>query len=138
MEKIIFFIYQFLLDPKFSLVEINYKIHDKEFLTIMDVFEEWHHLFEGVRHETIAYLDHRNLQYFLTTRVLNQCQAQWALSLSQFRFVITYHFGHQQGKLDTLSYCSYFAPKEKDVVYEQQCDVIFKLELLNPKPFEHY
>jgi hypothetical protein len=61
MENTIFFICWFLLDPTFSLVEINYEIHDKEFLGIMDAFEEWRHLFEGVQHETIAYLDHKNL-----------------------------------------------------------------------------
>jgi hypothetical protein len=29
---------------KFSLAEINYKIHDKEHLAIVDAFEEWRHL----------------------------------------------------------------------------------------------
>ncbi len=38
----------------------------------MDVFEEHHHLFEGVQHEIIAYYDHKNIQYFMTARVLNQ------------------------------------------------------------------
>ncbi len=42
-------------------MEINYKIHDKELLTIVDAFEEWHHFFEGVQHEIIMYLDHKNL-----------------------------------------------------------------------------
>ncbi len=46
---------------KFSPMEINYKIHDKELLTIVDAFEEWHHFFEGVQHEIIMYLDHKNL-----------------------------------------------------------------------------
>jgi hypothetical protein len=45
----------------FSPVEINYKIHDKKILAIMDAFEEWHHLFEGVQHEIIMYPDHKNL-----------------------------------------------------------------------------
>jgi hypothetical protein len=27
-------------------MEINYEIHDKEFLAIMDAFEEWRHLLE--------------------------------------------------------------------------------------------
>jgi hypothetical protein len=29
---------------KFSPTKINYKIHDKEPLAIVDAFEEWHHL----------------------------------------------------------------------------------------------
>ncbi len=46
---------------KFSLVETNYKIHEKKLLTIVDAFEEWHHLFEKDQHEIIVYLDHKNL-----------------------------------------------------------------------------
>jgi hypothetical protein len=66
----------------------------------------------------------------MTVHVLNQCQAWWALSLSQFRFVMTNHFKHQQGKLDTLFHRSCFMPKEGDATYEQQCDVILKLKHL--------
>jgi hypothetical protein len=46
---------------KFSLIEINYKIHDKKLLAIMDVFEKWCHLFKRVQHEIIVYSDHNNL-----------------------------------------------------------------------------
>jgi hypothetical protein len=58
---------------KLSPMHINYKIHDKKNLTIVDTVEEWHHLLEGAQHEIIVYLDHKNLQYFMTTCVLNQC-----------------------------------------------------------------
>jgi len=92
----------------------------------MDAFEEWHHLLERAQHETIVYSNHKNLQYFITTHVLNRRQAQWALSLSRFQFVITYHLGCQQRKHDVLSRCLYFVPKEGDVAYEQQCDVIIR------------
>jgi hypothetical protein len=37
------------------------RFHDKEFFTIMDAFEEWRHLLEGVQHETIMYSNHKNL-----------------------------------------------------------------------------
>jgi hypothetical protein len=46
----------------------------KNFLTIMDVVEERRHLLEGVQHDINIYLDHKNLWYFMTTGVLNQCQ----------------------------------------------------------------
>jgi hypothetical protein len=55
---------------EFSLAKINYKIHDKELLTTMDAFEEHCHLLEVVQDEIIVYLDHKNLQYFMTTCVL--------------------------------------------------------------------
>jgi hypothetical protein len=32
---------------KFSHININYEIHDKELLAIVDAFEEWRHLLEG-------------------------------------------------------------------------------------------
>jgi len=54
----------------------------------------------------------------MTTCVWNQHQAQWALSLFRFQFVITYHHGHHQGKLDVFSHYLYFTPKEGDVTYE--------------------
>jgi hypothetical protein len=46
---------------KFFPTEINYEIHDKKLLTIVDAFEEWHHLLEGIQHEIIVYFDHTNL-----------------------------------------------------------------------------
>jgi hypothetical protein len=57
---------------KFFHSKINYEIHDKELLTFVDAFEEWHHLFEGTQHGIIVYSNHKNLQYFMTTRVLDQ------------------------------------------------------------------
>jgi hypothetical protein len=67
----------------------------------------------------------------MTISVLNWRQAQWALFLSQFQFVITtYHLGRHQRKLDALSYRLYFASKKGDATYEQECDVILKLEHL--------
>jgi len=56
---------------KFSHAEINYKIHDKEFLAIVDAFEEWRHLFEKVQYESVVYYDHKNVQYFMMACVLN-------------------------------------------------------------------
>jgi len=46
---------------KFSFTEINHDIHDKELLAIMDAFEKWCHLLEGVQHEIIVYSNHKNL-----------------------------------------------------------------------------
>jgi hypothetical protein len=46
---------------KFSHTKINYKIHDKKFLAIVDDFKELCHVLEGTRHEIIVYFDHKNL-----------------------------------------------------------------------------
>ncbi len=50
---------------KFFPTEINYKIHDKEFLAIVDAFKEWCHLLEKAQHEIIVYSNHKNVQYFM-------------------------------------------------------------------------
>jgi hypothetical protein len=61
----------------------------------MDAFEEWRHLLEKAQHEIIVYFDHKNLQYFITTPLLNWHEVQWALFLFQFQFVITYRLRQQ-------------------------------------------
>ncbi len=38
------------------------------------------------------------------------------------------HLGILQGKLDLLSHLSYLTPKEGNATYEQQGDIILKLE----------
>ena len=73
---------------KFSAAEINYEIHDKELLAIVDSFQEWLHLLEGAIHQVTIYTDHKNLEYFISTCVLNQRQARWNMSLSRFDFGI--------------------------------------------------
>jgi hypothetical protein len=60
----------------FSATEINYEIHNKELLAIIDAFEEWRHLFERAQHTTMVYTDHKNLEYFMSAQVLNRRQAR--------------------------------------------------------------
>ena len=52
---------------KFFAIEINYEIHDKKLLAIVNAFEEWRHLFEGAQY---VYTDHNNLEYFMNARAL--------------------------------------------------------------------
>src|SRR5947209_17750347 len=49
---------------KFSQAEINYEIHDKELLAIVDSFKAWRRYLEGNLHPTVVYTDHRNLEFF--------------------------------------------------------------------------
>jgi len=55
-----------------SLVEQNYKIHDKEMLTIICTLEEWRYFLEGARHLVEIWTDHKNLEYFMTAKKLNR------------------------------------------------------------------
>jgi hypothetical protein len=56
---------------KFTAIEINYEIHDKELLAIVDYFEEWRHFLETVVHPIIIYTNHKNLKYFMSAWILN-------------------------------------------------------------------
>ncbi len=53
-EKTIFFILPTSVFVIFFLTKINYQICNKELLTIVDAFEEWCHLFEGVQQEILC------------------------------------------------------------------------------------
>jgi hypothetical protein len=63
--------------PKFKAVKINYKVHDKEILSIVVSLEQWCHLLEDSYHQiTLVYNEHKNLMYFQNARVLNCRQAR--------------------------------------------------------------
>ena len=56
-----------------SLVERNYKIHDKEMLAIIYALEEWRHFLEGAQHLVEIWTNHKNLEYFMMAKKLNHC-----------------------------------------------------------------
>ena len=86
-----------------SPVEWNYNIHDKEMLAIIQALEEWQHFLEGTPCQFEIWTDHKYLEYFCTSKKLNQWQAQWFLHLSLFNFTLHHHPGSSMGKSDTLS-----------------------------------
>jgi len=54
----------------FSASELNYDIYDKELLAIFEVFKIWRHYLEGFASPIDIVTDHKNLEYFSTTKVL--------------------------------------------------------------------
>ena len=76
------------LSKKMSPQERNYEIYDKELLAIVRAFEEWHPELAGTPvEEPIRILtDHKNLEYFMTSKQLNRRQARWAEFLAEFNF----------------------------------------------------
>ena len=62
----------------------------------------------------------------MSTQVLNQRQAKWSMSFSQFDIMITYYPSNLQGKPDALSHWSYLAPKEGDLILDQQKSIVLK------------
>jgi len=56
---------------KFTVAELNYDIHDKKLMAIVDAFGTWRIYLEGAKHKVKVITDHRNLLAFTTTKVLN-------------------------------------------------------------------
>jgi len=97
---------------KFQPAEINYEIHDKELLAIVDAFKHWRRYCEGATHRVQVFSDHQNLEYFTTTKVLNRRQARWAQELAGIDFRFYYRPGTQNGKPDALLRCSEYRPEK--------------------------
>jgi len=60
----------------FSAPELNYDVHDKELLAIFEAFKMWRHYLEGSTSPIDVVTDHKNLEYFSTTKVLTRQQAR--------------------------------------------------------------
>jgi hypothetical protein len=105
---------------KHSATECNYEIYDKELLAIIRCFEEWRPELEGTPSPVKVITDHRNLEYFTTTKLLNRRQARWSEFLSRFNFKILYRPGKQGGKPDALTRRSEDLPKEGDERLQHQ------------------
>jgi len=71
---------------KHSAAECNYKIYDKELLSIVRAFEEWRPHLEGSSHPVQVLSDPKNLEYFMSTKLLNHRQARSSEFLSHFDF----------------------------------------------------
>src|ERR1700677_3712081 len=72
-------------------------------LSIMRCLEDWRHYLEGAKECFEILSDHKNLQYFLTSKKLNRRQARWCLFRSRFVFLMTYRKGALSMKVDLLS-----------------------------------
>ena len=110
---------------KFLPAEINYEIHDKELLAIVDAFKHWRRYCEGAEHQIQVFTDHHNLEYFTTSKALNRRQARWAEELAGINFRVYYRPGTQNGKTDALSRRSEYRP-EKGGVENQPITTVLK------------
>src|SRR5260370_6547990 len=86
--------------------ERNYDTHDKELLAIFVAFKRWHSYLEGVNHPVDTVMDHKNLEYFTTTKKLTQRQARWSKFLSPFNFKIRFRPKQLGAKPDALTHRS--------------------------------
>jgi hypothetical protein len=75
----------------YSPMECNYEIYNKEFMAIIWTFQAWCPKLQSVINPSSILSDHENLQYFITTKLLNCYQAHWSEFLWQLNFKIVYH-----------------------------------------------
>ena len=74
----------------FTSPKLNYDVHDKELLAIFEAFTRWRHYLEGSGIPIDVVTDHKNLEYFSTTKLLTCRQARWSKYLAQFNLVIRF------------------------------------------------
>lgn len=91
------------LSQSMTEAERNYDVHDRELLAIMKTFATWRHYLVGNPHRIDVWSDHRNLEYFRTSRKLNRRQARWSGELQDYDFQITHKPGKIHAKPDALS-----------------------------------
>jgi len=97
--------------------ELNYDTHDKELLAIFEAFQKWRHYLEGSGTPVDVVTDHKNLEYFATTKLLTRRQARWSEFLSQFHMIIRFRPGRLGTKPDALTRRWDVYPKEGDSDY---------------------
>ncbi len=88
---------------KLTNAELNYKIHNKKLLVIVDSFKQWRVYLKEFRHQIQIYTNHKNLLYFMITKVLNRRQIKWLKKLSSYNFQIQYWKKFENLKINVLS-----------------------------------
>lgn len=109
--------------------EQNYQVYDKELLAIIAAFKHWRPYLEFSNQATVVLTDHKNLEYFTTTRSLSRRQVRWAEILADYNFVIRYRPGNQNGAADALS------RKDKPFLEGGESASTTPMTLLDPSKF---
>ncbi len=97
--------------------ELNYDTHDKELLAIFKAFKILVPLPEGSVDPIDVVTDHKNLEYFSTTKILTRQQVRWSEYLSQFNLVIQFRPGKTRGETGCTTRQWDIYPKEGDSQY---------------------
>ena len=97
--------------------ELNYNTHDKELLAVYGAFRIGRHYLKGSATLVDVVTDHKNLEYFCTTRLLTQRQVHWSEFLSQFNLIIWFHPRKLGTKPDMLTRCWDVYLKEEESDY---------------------
>ncbi len=119
---------------KHNSVECNYEIYDKELMIIVCAFKKWWSELENFIYSVEMITNHKNLEYFMSTKQLSHHQACWSEFLFRFNYHITYCLDKINNKLNALTRRSEDLFKEKDTFNSQhqyQYQTILKIHVLN-------
>ena len=58
--------------------------------TIVECMKHWCHYLEGSKYPIYIFSNHKNIEHFMTMKLLNRRQARWAEILSGYDFVLDY------------------------------------------------
>ncbi len=119
---------------KHNSVKCNYEIYDKELMIIVRAFEKWRSELEDSIYSVEMIIDHKNLEYFMSTKQLSRHQARWSEFLSRFNYHIAYRFDKIDDKSNALTRRSEDLFKERntfDSRHQYQHQTILKTHVLD-------
>jgi hypothetical protein len=113
--------------------ELNYEVYDKEMLAIIKSFANWRAELTSTPHQIRIYTDHKVLEYFISTKSLNACQARWAELLADYYFLIVYHPGKQNPLADVLTRKVDELDSQNKAKKEKRVQQLLKDDQLDPR-----
>ena len=104
-------------------MKCNYKIHDKELLTVIYYLQKWNTELHSVKKFTVI-TNHKNLKYFMQLQKLSEWYVKWLIFLSRYNMTMKYYPESENSCADTLFWRNQDNPDEKD---EQMSHWFFQL-----------
>jgi hypothetical protein len=98
---------------KLDAAQAYYTIHDKELLVVMKCLAQWDVEWKMVRKFTVI-TNYKNLEYFITRRLLSERHVCWAETLSKYNLIFVYRPGKVNGRVDAMSRKEEDTPAGKD------------------------
>ena len=88
---------------KMIFVECNYEIYDKKFLAIIKAFKKWKSELKNSKFFIQVIIDHKNLKYFMSSKLFNRKQVRWSEYFFRFNFKIIYRSNKLNNATNNLS-----------------------------------
>jgi hypothetical protein len=114
-------------------MKCNYEIYDKELLVIIKCFEQWRFELMSIKFDISVkvFIDHKNLEYFMFIKQLNQRQNKWAQFLANFNFVIIYLSEKFNEKANALTRRAENISNKENDRQKQQFQTFLSLDLFD-------